>query len=75
MKRRCKALAEDDVIPHGGIKELAVTIGIISIFRASAGVVPWSGTKLDDITKLLIQDYKIVDSSVQEGVGTLEQHG
>ncbi len=47
-KRRCKALAEDDAIPRGGIKELAVTCGIVSMFRASAGVVPWTGAKLDD---------------------------
>jgi hypothetical protein len=52
MKRRCEALAEDDAIPREGIKELAVTSGIVSIFRASAGVVPWAGAELDDITKV-----------------------
>ena len=50
MKKRCKAelkaLAEDDLIPRGGIKELAVTSGIVSIFRATAGVVPWTGAEL-----------------------------
>jgi len=58
MKRRCKALAEDDAIPRGGIKELAVTSGIVSIFRASAGVVPWTGAELDDITKVWIRAFK-----------------
>ncbi len=58
MKLCCKALAEDDAIPRGGIKELAVTSGIVSIFWASAGVVPWTGAKLDDITKLWIQVFK-----------------
>ncbi len=53
--------------PRGGIKELAVTSGIVSIFRASAGVVTWTGAELDEITK--------VDSSVQAGVGILDQHG
>ena len=43
MKRRCKALAEDDAIPRGGTKELAVTSGIVSIFQASAGwCMDWS---------------------------------
>ncbi len=42
----------------GGIKELAVTSGIVSIFRASAGVVPWIGAELDDITKLWIPAFK-----------------
>ena len=58
MKRRCKALAEDDAIPRGGIKELAVTSGIVSIFRASAGVVPWTRAELDDSTKVWIRAFK-----------------
>ena len=58
MKKRCKALAEDDLIPRGGIKELAVTSGIVSIFRASAGVVPWTGAELDDISKMWILAFK-----------------
>ncbi len=57
MKKHCKALAENDAIPRGGIKELAVTSGIVSIFRASAGVLPWTGAELDDITKLWIQAF------------------
>ncbi len=57
MQRRCKALAEDDAIPRGGIKEFAVTSGIVSIFRASAGVVPWTA-ELDDITKVWIRAFK-----------------
>jgi hypothetical protein len=44
--------------PSWGIKELAVTSGIVSIFRASAGVVPWNGAELYDITKLWIRVIK-----------------
>ena len=58
MKKRCKALAEDDLIPRGGIKELAVTSGSVSIFRATAGVVPWTGAELDDISKMWIRAFK-----------------
>jgi hypothetical protein len=72
MKKHCKALAEDDVIPRRGIKELAVTSSIVSIFRASAGVVPWTGAELDDISKLWI---RAAESSIKTGVGVLEQHG
>ncbi len=59
LKKRCKALAENDAIPRGEIKELAVTSGIVSTFLASAGVVPdWTGAELDDITKLWIRAFK-----------------
>ena len=58
MKRRCKALAEDDVIPRGRIKGLAVTSGIESIFRASA--MDWSRNR---------SYIKIVDLSIQISVG------
>ena len=58
IKKQCKALAEDDAIPRGGIKEFAVTSGIVSIFRASAGVVPWTGAELDDISKMWIRAFK-----------------
>jgi hypothetical protein len=58
MKRRGKALAEVDAISRGGIKELSVTSSIVSIIRARAGVVPWTGAKLDDITKLWIRAFK-----------------
>ncbi len=58
MKKQCKALAEDKTIPRGGIKELAVNSCIVSIFLASAGVVPWTGAELDDITTLWIQAFK-----------------
>ncbi len=58
MKQRCKALAEDDAKPRGGLRELAITSGIVSIFRASAGVVPWTGAELDNISKLWILAFK-----------------
>ena len=38
--------------------ELAVTSGIVSIFRATAGVVPWTGAELDDISKMWIRAFK-----------------
>jgi hypothetical protein len=46
MRRSCKALAEDDAIPRGRIKELTITSCIVSIFWA------WTGAELDDLTKL-----------------------
>ena len=71
MKKRCKALAEDDVIPHGEIKELAVTsdhqrhrINISGQCRG--GAMDWSGIR---------RYIKNVDSGVQTGVGVLDQHG
>jgi hypothetical protein len=44
------------VVPE--VKELEVTSGIVSIFQVSAGVVPWPGAELDDITKLWIRAFK-----------------
>jgi len=50
MRQRCAALAEDEVIPRGSFRELAVTSGIVSIFRASAGV---TGAELEGVDGLL----------------------
>jgi hypothetical protein len=58
MRKRCKALAEDDAIPRGAIKELAITTGMVPILQAIAGVVPWTGAELDVITKLWIRAFK-----------------
>jgi hypothetical protein len=55
MEKQCLALAAEDSIPRGKLKELAVTSGIVSIFQATAGVVPWTGAELDAISKLWIQ--------------------
>lgn len=58
MEKRCLALAAEDSIPRGELKELAVTSGIVSIFRATAGVIPWTGAELDGISKLWIRAFK-----------------
>ena len=58
MRTRCQALAKDDVIPRGELRELAITSGVVSVFRATAGVVPWTKTELDAIYKLWIQAFK-----------------
>ncbi len=58
MGKRCLALAAEDSIPQGELKELAVTRGIVSIFLATAGVVPWTGAELDGISKLWIRAFK-----------------
>ncbi len=44
MEQRCTALPDADSIPRGELREFAVTSGIVSIFRPTAGVVPWTGT-------------------------------
>jgi ribonuclease HI len=58
MEKRCMALADADSIPRGELRELAVTSGIVAIFRATAGVVPWTGTELDRVSKLWIRAFK-----------------
>ncbi len=58
MEKRCLALAAEDSIPRGELKELAVISGIVSIFRATAGVVSWTGAELDGISKLWIRAFK-----------------
>ena len=57
MHRRIKDLMEDKVLPPS-LKELAIKIGVISVFRYSAGVVPWTRTELDTITDMWIRAYK-----------------
>ncbi len=58
MEKRCLALAAEDLIPRGELKELAITSGIVSIFRATAGVIPWTGAELVGISKLWIRAFK-----------------
>ena len=58
MEKRCIALAAADSIPRGELRELAVTCGIVSIFRATAGVVPWTGAELDRVSQLWIRAFK-----------------
>jgi hypothetical protein len=58
MEKQCMALADADSIPRGELRELAVTSGIVAIFRATAGVVPWTGTELDRVSQLWIRAFK-----------------
>ena len=57
MQRRLVNLSEDQVL-SSPLKELAVQVGVTSVFRYSAGVVPWTGTELDRITNMWIRAYK-----------------
>ncbi len=52
------ALAAEDLISQGELRELAVTSCIVSISQATAGVVPWTGAELDDTSKLWIRAFK-----------------
>ena len=60
MRQRLAALKEDRV-PSRPEKELIVVTAVCSVFRYSAGIVDWTKTELDDITK-------IMDFSLQAGV-------
>ena len=60
MRQRLAALKEDRVPSHPE-KELIVVTAVCSVFRYSAGIVDWTKTELDDITK-------IMDFSLQAGV-------
>jgi len=57
MQRRLDELQKDEVLPPP-LKELAITIGITSIFRYSAGLVPWTKSELEVITETWIRAYK-----------------
>ena len=51
MQRRLESLKADEVLSPS-LKELAIKVGIISVFRCSAGLVPWSRSELNNISKL-----------------------
>lgn len=57
MQRRLANLKEDEVL-SSPLKELAVQVGVTSVFRYSAGVVSWTSTELDHITSMWIRAYK-----------------
>ena len=59
MQRRLDELQKDEVLPPP-LKELTITIGVTSIFRYSAGVVPWTRSELEVITNMWIRAYKYV---------------
>ncbi len=56
MQRRLDELQKDEVLPPR-LKELTLTIGVTSIFCYSAGVVPWTRSELEVITKMWIRAY------------------
>ena len=57
MQRRLAELKQDEVL-SSPLKELAVQVGVTSVFRYSAGIVPWTNTELDSITNMWIRAYK-----------------
>ena len=40
------------------LKELAIKMGVVSVFRYSPGLVPWSKTELDPISRSWVAAYK-----------------
>ena len=57
MQRRLESLNADEVLPPS-LKELAIKVGIISVLRYSAGLVPWSRLELNNISKMWSTGYK-----------------
>ena len=57
MRLRLSALHSDRLLPPV-LKEVAIKIGVVSVFRYSAGLVPWSKTELDQISKSWVAAYK-----------------
>ncbi len=57
MRLRLLALRTDKLLPPI-LKEVAIKIGVVSVFRYSAGLVPWSKTELDHISKSWVAAYK-----------------
>ena len=46
---RLEALSKAQLLSYG-MRETAVKLGVVSVFRYSAGLVPWTSTELDDLT-------------------------
>ena len=57
MQRRLESLNANEVLSPS-LKELAIKVGIISVFRYSAGLVPWSRSELNNISKMWSTGYK-----------------
>ena len=57
MAQRLSALRMDRVLSPT-LKELAIKIGVVPVFRYSAGVVPWTKTELEQISKLWLSAFK-----------------
>ena len=52
-----KSLNADEVLSPS-LKELAIKVGIISVFRYSAGLVPWSRSELNNISTMWSTGHK-----------------
>ena len=57
MQQRLTALKEDRALSRRE-KEQIVVITVCSVFRYSAGLVDWTKTELDSISKMWAQAYK-----------------
>jgi len=57
MKQRLAALSEDRVLSRKDKEQIIVT-AVCSVFRYSAGLVNWSRTELDSISKMWTHAYK-----------------
>ena len=57
MKQRLSALRLDRMLSPT-LKELAIKIGVIPVFRFSAGVVPWTKTELEQISQMWLAAFK-----------------
>jgi len=57
MKLRLKALQEEKVLSPSQT-ELVINIGVVSVFRYSAGLVPWTLSEIDKITQMWTRGYK-----------------
>ena len=51
IQSRIRELTSDLVLPPS-LKELAIEVGVVAVFRYSAGVVLWTKTELKEITKM-----------------------
>ena len=57
MQHRLESLNADEVLLPS-LKVLAIKVGIISIFPYSAGLVPWSRSEVNRISKMWSIGYK-----------------
>ena len=57
MQRRLDALLGNEALLPS-VKEMVIMLGVVSVFRYSAGVVPWSRSELEEIYNMWIRAYK-----------------
>ena len=57
MHHQLESLNADEV-PSPSLKELAIKVCIISVFRYIAGLVPWSLSELNNISTMWSAGYK-----------------